>query len=427
MKNRHWMYLVVGGLVGLAVLVTQRVYQRSLADQAETAEKKIERLQAGLLRRSGDNPGFVERSEGLRPGQKNLPSEERIEAATSDVEVFLESAGDSRSPVSFLKGLPDFMRSIEDLNAEELLEVVARMDGDGSPESLTETGEMLTVILLSLAGETGSEGVWEYLGEMKGEGQGMLFSSLARKEPDAALEWLKEQSLPTKSRERMAQSLISATLARDPIAALKMIRELESDGQSVQAGRLIKLNEGQVFQLEAAFQEPKNADLQKQIADILMKSASSEGIASLKEQTERLDLDGAEMMDLVFSGPNFQQPKETGEFLDWMVESVPQDHPEMPKTIFNAAQQWANRDFGAAAEWLGDLKPSKSRDFAIEGFVYSVAQLDPEAAALWALEVQGSKKRETVLAHAMKAWRQKDAVKADSWLERREGELKVSE
>ena len=427
MKNRNWLCLVAVVLVGLSVLVAQGVYQRNLINQVGAVEKKVERLKVGLLKRSGEKLSVAGSGEGIHTGKGGVRSEERIEAANLEVDVFLKSVGDTRSPVSFLKGLPDFMRSIEDLNAKELLALVARLEGEGGSGVSSEANEMLSGLLLSLAGEVSSERNWESLDELEGEAQAMLFTSMARRDPDAAIQWLKGKNLPPMSRNRMAQALISLTLAQEPIAALEMIRELGTGWESFQGKMPMKLDGGKVSQLEAAFKEPKNADLQKQIVSILMRSASSGGVASLKQQAERLDLSGAELMGLVFSGQTFHQPKETGEFLDWMVEIVPQDHPEMPKTIFNAAQQWANRDFGAAAEWLGDLKPSKSRDFAIEGFVYSVAQLDPEAAALWALEVQGSKKRETVLAHAMKAWRQKDAVKADSWLERREGELKVSE
>ena len=420
------MYLVVSVLVGFSVLAAQRVYQRNLAEQAGMVEKKVARLQAGLLRHSKENLATTARGEGLRSGEADFRSEERIEAATFDVEDFLNSAGDMRSPDLFMKALPGFLLSIGNLNAEELLTVVTRMGGDGSSEGLAEAGKMITGILLSLAGEIGSEGMWDHLSEMNGETQEALFSSLAKKDPETAMKWLKEQNLPSSTRDSMARSLVLATLAQDPIAALGMMRELGSGWEEYQQGLPLRLDEGQVSQLESAFKEPDNTDLKEQIALVLMTSASSGGVASLKQQAERLELDEGEL-GTFFARESLYRTSEMGEFLSWMVESLPQDNPELRQMVFNTTQQWANRDFGATAEWLGELKPSNARDSAIEGFVYSVAQLDPEAAAQWALEVKGSKKRETILSYAMKAWRRKDAAAADSWLERREGELKVSE
>ena len=424
MKKRHWMYLLVILFLGLAVFATQRGHQKNLAEETGRAEKEIAKLQADSARSSREPLAFGARETALRSGggsqlseERKVPSEARVEAATTGVEAILKSLGGTQRPSLFMKALPNLLGSIEDLTGEELLAVVARMDENGETGTSSIAGEMLSVFLLSLAAETSSEGLWERLGEMKGKAQAILFSSLAKKEPEAATQWLQAQNLPGSNRMKMAQVLISRTLKEDPIAALRMIRELGAERVRFQPDEFIRLDEGQVSQLEAAFDEPNNEDLRKQIADVLLTSASSEGVASLTQQAERLNLEGTKLLGDVLRGKTFFQPKEAKELLNWLAESLPDSHPAMSNTISRATGQWADRDFSATAEWLGELKPSQARDAGIEGFVESVAQVDPEAAAQWALEVRDPPKRQSVLAHAMKAWRLKDATAADAWSE----------
>ena len=307
MKKRHWVYLLVSLLLGLVVLATQRGIQRDLAEQTGAAEGKVAKLEAGLSKSSRGPLALAAREKELFPGggsplseEGRISSEARIEAATSEVEAILKSLGGTRRSSLFMKALPGLLGSIEDLTGEELLAVVARMDENGETENPSGAGEMLSVFLLSLAGETNSEGLWERLGELKGEAQTTLFSSLSKNDPEAATRWLQAQNLPGGVRMKMARLLISRTLREDPIAALGMIRELETEREQFRTNEFVRLNEGQVSQLEAAFDEPNNADLRKQIADILLTTASSQGLASLKLQAERLDLEGTELLGDVF-------------------------------------------------------------------------------------------------------------------------------
>ena len=274
------MYLLVILFLGLAVFATQRGHQKKLAEESGRAEKEIAKLQADSAISSREPLEFGARETGLRLGggsqlseERKVRSEARVEAATSGIEVVLQSLGGTQRPSLFMKALPNLLGSIEDLTGEELLAVVARMDENEKTANPSRAGEMLSVFLLSLAGETSSEGLWERLGKMKGKAQTILFSSLAKNDPEAASQWLQAQNLPGSNRMKMAQLLISRTLKEEPIAALEMIRDLGAERVQFQTDEFIRLDEVQLSQLEAAFGEPNNVDLRKQIADVLLTSA----------------------------------------------------------------------------------------------------------------------------------------------------------
>jgi hypothetical protein len=87
------------------------------------------------------------------------------------------------------------------------------------------------------------------------------------------------------------------------------------------------------------------------------------------------------------------------------------------------AEQWAQYDAPAASEWIGTLPTGKARDQAVGALVGRIAASDPAMAFEWAATVEDTTARGSLLENTLQAWRKldpdaaRDAVNTTAWPE----------
>jgi hypothetical protein len=77
---------------------------------------------------------------------------------------------------------------------------------------------------------------------------------------------------------------------------------------------------------------------------------------------------------------------------------------------------WAKADPLAASQFVADMPPSETRDWAIGGMVYTHRWEDPAAAVAWANELSSAEGRDRVMTIAAEAYIHKDPAGAADWL-----------
>ncbi|MGB0580940.1 MAG: hypothetical protein ACPGVU_14660, partial [Limisphaerales bacterium] len=95
--------------------------------------------------------------------------------------------------------------------------------------------------------------------------------------------------------------------------------------------------------------------------------------------------------------------------LEWMAKTQPERVPA-------AALKWADLDIKSTCDWLGQLPPSKMRDRTLSEFAVRAGNLEPSAAALWAMEIEDQAERKKTLKRVVDNWKAKDRPVAEQWL-----------
>ena len=79
-------------------------------------------------------------------------------------------------------------------------------------------------------------------------------------------------------------------------------------------------------------------------------------------------------------------------------------------------QRWAASDAGAAANWLGHLPDSASRDQAVSTFAGRISSSDPQAALQWAATIGDQGMRDSQTESAARSWLKTDPRSATAWI-----------
>lgn len=102
--------------------------------------------------------------------------------------------------------------------------------------------------------------------------------------------------------------------------------------------------------------------------------------------------------------------------LDWAAE-LPDG--SLRSNAWSAAYaKWTSQDPHGAVEAIIDLPQSPDRDQAINGFISALAGQDPEAAVIWAGEINDPGLREAAMVRAGTRFFQSDEAAAQSWFEK---------
>jgi len=89
------------------------------------------------------------------------------------------------------------------------------------------------------------------------------------------------------------------------------------------------------------------------------------------------------------------------------------EREEQANSIPDIVGNWAERDFNAAGAWLGTMEASPAKDAAIQRFVQTVVEVDPQSAAVWAGSIEGERAKAVSLVHASEQWLAKDRPAAE--------------
>ena len=93
------------------------------------------------------------------------------------------------------------------------------------------------------------------------------------------------------------------------------------------------------------------------------------------------------------------------------------ENEEKHRSLSAVSHNWAEQDAAAASEWLGTLESGAGKDRAIEGFVRSVSETNPEDGYLWATSMGDGARKVDSMVLALEHWMKVDSGKAKAAVE----------
>ena len=106
------------------------------------------------------------------------------------------------------------------------------------------------------------------------------------------------------------------------------------------------------------------------------------------------------------------RPQET---MEWLMATEMEGASDV---INGAVLSWAQSDFKAAANWLGEQPASPNKDHALRSFVRAIHHAEPEASLVWAAEIADPDLRSSVVDEQIRLWEERDPVAVKAWKER---------
>lgn len=425
MNRTFYITLIVSAAACLFVIVGQvaktKNISRQLADERSKATLTIDR-----------KPGTPE------PPERE-PSGEKIESALARV-VALQSNVLEISPVlskeildaedqlkidyngieaAYAKIFPDFLRSVEGLSVEELIEVANAIP---DPETVNWMGRPRTKRwLLLLAAEKDPMRIYRDEALMAGTSASEVLEILGREDPAAALRQLppmeKLTSEPSSSGRRMASIrgnwALGARirsgirlLGTDPELGLQTLAEVHDNYGYIPPGMsrplgTIPLPPAAIPGLIDAMDRPEYAEMRGDFIEMIVTDTVFDGgVAAAAERVEQMALSEGEFNTAIDKMiKNDIMGGEPEQMIEWMSEVRPDKVP----TLIN---RWAGTDMKAATDWLVQQDPSPARDRAIAQFATKASTLDRDVAAQWAREIDDEKLQEETLRRMEKWWTQ---------------------
>jgi RNA polymerase sigma factor (sigma-70 family) len=350
-------------------------------------------------------------------------SKEQLDRIAESITRRVADLGDiTSSPVGFLRLLPALLPLVESLDLDELIAVADRFANNGALFPPTDAKSSARLVLYLLAAEQDPLKVLSredlMLTSDEGYLQTSIFNILARKDPDAAIRWLASQSMDDGPKSGFQRGIALGLLARDPRRGLDFILEhpavIPSGGMGpIIAG--IRIPDAARDQLIEALPDPRYAALRPTLSKMVLQSSlATARVAELRDQTSALQLDGKQVATFLRNHSSQLIQRDPEAAAQWMKDALPAD--QYPSLLSTAIRHWTERDFNAAATFLGTMERGPARDQSIKEFAEVVVTMEPESAAKWALEIGDPTLRESTLHIVGKTWHRMDPESATGWM-----------
>ena len=254
------------------------------------------------------------------------------------------------------------------------------------------------------------------------EGEGLqlsFFNTLARQDPEAAIQWLDAQPIESAAKSSFQRGIALGLLAHDPRRGLDFILEnpavFPGSGMgTISAG--LRLPDAARDDLIAALPDPRYAKLRPTLSKMVLESSLiTARVADLREQTAALQLDGGQLTTFLRDHSSLLMQRDPTAAAAWMKDVLPAD--QYPPILSTAIRRWATRDFNAAGTFLGTMERGPARDQSIHEFADTVANMEPASAALWAKEIDDPELRQSALHEVSESWLRSDPNAARAWME----------
>lgn len=414
---------------GITALVCGSIYMMRAKSNAELEEEllgqrsKVEKLErevrkpGGRAARSGRDQTVV----AIARSRAETTSAERVERAHTRVEALLADVGNfSASPDQLFRILPDIFRLLKNLDVDELIAVSDKID---APLVFGQQGGgkgAVKIILLLLAGEEEPERVLNKIVN-EGEPQALptALATLTRKNPRAAMSWIQSSDFSETERSELMKMVTMRALNSDFEAGLEMLRQDENFDlkRTMALFAQIPISVRTLDQAVATLRRPENAGLDSGLTNLVLNSTMfNSGVEGAREAVRKYELPKEEVAAyLRDTGARFSQSDPAGT-IEWMMEVQPVE--EQKESIPMIVKRWTNRDYKSVAKFLDGMDPSPVRDLSTENFAKSVVDLDPEAAAIWALQIGNADARQSTIKFVADKWGEKDQAAASAWLEK---------
>lgn len=218
-------------------------------------------------------------------------------------------------------------------------------------------------------------------------------SRLAKDQPSAALDWIKQNGgkYPDFDANEAKQAVISGAAQQDFGLAFQLMGELQLPDNTTTIRQIAQAAD--TPEKQTAFLTALRAQAQKAGGD--QEGILNSGLQSLFLQVSRSGYerttDWLKSADLTpqetgqfASQLNYHQTKaDTGKWLDWLSTQT-LDPGTSENTTVNLVEQWTQRDFKAAGEWLTQTPAGPVKEAATIAYLATVAPYDTDAAVQWA-------------------------------------------
>ncbi|MDA7881829.1 hypothetical protein N9A94_05940 [Akkermansiaceae bacterium] len=311
-----------------------------------------------------------------------------------------------------------------DLSPAELKMMVLKVSQD--PTLKKQEKQQLTMFAIMMLANDNPNTALTLILESKGTdldsgqmGQHMLsmaLGSLAKTDPIAAAEWLKENGEKVGgAQDNLTRAIITQTALQNVGLALDLIKDLAAESKATAYSSIgASITAERVDEFFNAIRGHDATDAEK--ASAFRSLASGPFVkdpASAIAWLDKTELSNEERSAFK-QGLHYYQIKDHAEtWMNWLVaqpnDSASAGAPE-PKseTTQNIIRNWTREDFVAAGEWVGKLPPGDERNAVVESYAETLSQHEPEAAEAWAVTLPEGSERNGLLNTIHRNLRSKD-------------------
>jgi RNA polymerase sigma factor (sigma-70 family) len=367
---------------------------------------------------------FTDRAEWI---VRNADAEEagkKLDRVAETITRRVAELGDTDSGIgAFLRLLPALLPHVEPLDIDELIAVADRLGNNGALFPPTDDKSSARLVLYLLAAEQDPLKILSRndldLTSDEGDLQTSIFNTLARKDPDAAIRWLDAQAMDDGPKSSFQRGIALGLLAHDPRRGLDFILEHPAAIPSSGMGPIIagiRIPDAARDDLIEALPDPRYAELRPTLSKMVLESGlATARVAELRDQTAALQLGDKQVASFLRNHSSQLIQRDPDAAASWMKDALPAD--QYPSLLSTAIRRWTERDFNAAATFLGTMERGPARDQSIHEFADVVASMEPPSAAKWALEIEDPSLRQSALREVAESWLSLDPGAARGWME----------
>ncbi len=329
-----------------------------------------------------------------------------------------------RSPLDWVMRHPKLFEAFAGLTLNQALTLAGEIEapisfahGSEAPPTAQAFAKMILVLF---AMERNAEAVYQRFPEVANDSElrASLVVAWLKQDPEQALAMLEPMEVP-RSEQQWFKARHALEIARDDFPAgfaqlLEIGDELPFRDQTGTAVFPVAVDLASSL-LEAAA-DLDNAPARARVAKLVLRSlVAKQGVATARVHAEAVGLT-TEILDGFFHESDvLGAGSDPVAYLDWMRTAASPEIRKLaiPQTII----RWAARDYNAAAEWLGTMEPSLTRDEAVFAFAQSINRIDPKASVTWAQTITDENIRRHAVSGMAGEWLRREPEQAQTWLD----------
>jgi hypothetical protein len=237
---------------------------------------------------------------------------------------------------------------------------------------------------------------------------------LAKDDPIAAIEWVRThgEKFPEPVDDDTKRNLLSRVAVQDPKLAFQLIDELGFENRSWAVSEIVRAAKAPeersatliAFRAYLSTPEGKRASDETRPFSSFAYSAK-DGFESATSWIAASHLSPKELDDLAWGLPNEVKPAETGRWIEWIGQTLP-DKADI--TIDTMMERWTEKDYQAAGTWLTQAADGPAKQAAVASYAKNVAPYEPEIAAQWAVTLPPGRTRHIALQSVYEKWPKND-------------------
>ena len=331
----------------------------------------------------------------------------------------------------FQKRAMALIETMLDLTPAELKMMVLKVSEDKTLKQ-QEKQQLTSFAIMMLANENPdtalalileSQGTDLVGGNMDRHMLSMALGSLAKNDPIAAAEWLKENGEKVGgAQDHLTRAIIVQASQQNVGLALDLINDLAEENQSTAYASIgSTITAERIDEFFNAIRGHDATDKEKATAfSSLANGPFVKDPTSAIEWLDKTEL-SKEEQSAFMQGLSYHQIKEHPEtWMNWLVaqEKTADQSTSAQQTAKNIIRNWTSNDFVAAGEWVGKLPPGNDRNVAVSSYAETLSQHEPAAAEEWAATLPEGSERTGLLRNIHQNLLTKDAEAAGEFATR---------